>query len=86
MLAAEDLHVDVLVVVLVQGGHGARVADPEVDGVGLLLQGNACPGYVALDVAEERGVLVPQVVVLRLGVSDFRCLRRARLLLLDDVV
>lgn len=34
MLGSDDLHVDVLVVVFVQGGDGEGVADPEVYGVG----------------------------------------------------
>ena len=63
MFPAEDLDVDVLVVVLVQGGGGEGVADPEVDGVGALLEGDASPGDVALDVGEEGGVFTAQVVV-----------------------
>jgi len=39
-----DLDVDVLVVVLVQGRHGARVADPEVRGVGAPAEGDAGKG------------------------------------------
>ena len=63
MLAAADLHVDVLVVVLVQGRDGARVADPQVDGLGVPRERDPRKGDVALDVAEQRRVLVPQVVV-----------------------
>ena len=63
VLAAGHLDVDVFVVVLVQRRHGTRVADPQVDGLGLALQGDAREGYVLLDVAEEGGVLVSEVVV-----------------------
>jgi len=71
VLLPGDLHVDVLVVVLVQGGHGARVADPEVDGVRVAGEGQAGPGDGARDVGKEGGVLVAEVVVLGLGVADF---------------
>jgi hypothetical protein len=36
---AADLDVDVFVVVLVEGGGGPSVAEPEVDGVGRLFEG-----------------------------------------------
>ncbi len=44
VLLARDLHVDVLVVVPVQRRHGAGGADPQVGGVGVAGQGDACPG------------------------------------------
>lgn len=64
MLLPDDLHVDVLVVVLVQRGRRQRVADPEVDGVGGLLERDACPGDVLLHVREEGCVFVAEIVVL----------------------
>lgn len=64
MLPPAHLDVHVLVVVLVQGRDGARVADPEVDGVGLLLQRDAGEGDVARDVVEEAAVFGAEVVVL----------------------
>lgn len=57
------MDIDVLVVVLVQGGYGPRVANPEVDGVGSCLQCDAREGNVALDMAEKGEVLMAQVVV-----------------------
>lgn len=63
VLAPRDLDVDVLVVVPVERRDGPRVADPQVDGVGVLLQGDPGKGHGALDLVEEGAVLVPQVVV-----------------------
>ena len=63
VLAAADLHVDILVVVLVQGRDGARVPDPQVDGLGVPRERDPREGDVALDVGEQRRVLVPEVVV-----------------------
>jgi hypothetical protein len=64
MLAANDLAINVLVVVSVQSGDAARVPDPEVDGVGLLFKSDSCPGDVCFDVAVQGRVLVSEVVVL----------------------
>jgi hypothetical protein len=47
---ADDLAIDVLVVVSMQRRDAARVADPEVDCVGFLLQSDTCPGDVWLDI------------------------------------
>lgn len=71
MLLARDLDVDVLVVVLVERRDGARVADPQVDSVRVAGQGDAGKGDGALDVREERPVLVAEVVVLGLGIANF---------------
>lgn len=72
MLPPRDLHVDVLVVVLVQRRHGPRVADPQVDGVRVAGEGDARPRDGGRDGGrEEREVLVAEVVVLGLGVADF---------------
>lgn len=69
VLPARHLHVDVFVVVPVQGRGGGRRADPQVDGFRAAVQRHAGPGDVALDVGEEGRVLVSEVVVLRLGVE-----------------
>lgn len=63
MLPPDDLHVHVLVVVAVQGRCGALVAQPEVDGVCALLEGDARPGDVGGDVGEEGLVFSAEVVV-----------------------
>jgi len=52
VLLAEDLHVYVLVVVLVETRHGERVANPEIDGLGWLLESYPRPRYILLYVAE----------------------------------
>lgn len=69
VLLADDLGVDVLVVVPVQGRDGPRVADPEVGGVGVLLEGYPGEGDVSRHVLREGQVLVAEVVVLCLGMS-----------------
>ena len=76
MLVPGNLHVHVLVVVLVQRGDGARVADPQVDGVGVAGEGDACEGNGGGDVAEEGKVFGAEVVVLGLGVADLFCFLR----------
>lgn len=63
MLAADHLHVHVLVVVLVQRCRRVRVAQPEVYGIGGLGEGDAGEGDGGRDVGEERGVFVAEVVV-----------------------
>jgi len=60
---ADDLDVDVFVVVLVECGGGKRVAEPEVDGFGFLAQRDSSPGDVFLDIAEEGRVFIAQIVV-----------------------
>ncbi len=52
MLVPRDLDIHVLVVVLVQRGDGARVADPQVDGIWVAGEGDACEGDAGGDVAE----------------------------------
>lgn len=64
MLATNDLAIYVLVVVSVQGGDAARVADPEVNGVGDCFEGDACPAYVCFDVCIQRCVLLSEIVIL----------------------
>ena len=63
MFLSDDLDVDVLVVVFVKGGCGLGVADPEVDGFGVLVECYTGPGNVFLDVREEMSVFVAEVVV-----------------------
>lgn len=63
MFLADDLHVYILVVVFVHCCHGPVVSEPEVDGVGGLLQGDAGPGDVGWDVGKEGGVFGAEVVV-----------------------
>jgi hypothetical protein len=70
VLLADDLGVDVLVVVLVQGRDGSRVADPEVGGVGVLLEGYPGEGNVSRDIVRQRQVLMAEVVVLCLECQD----------------
>ena len=53
MLAPNDLAVDVLIIVSMQGGDAARVPNPEVDRVGLLLESDSGPGDVCFDVAVQ---------------------------------
>jgi hypothetical protein len=61
---AANLHVDVLVVVLVQGGGRAVIAEPEVDRVGRLLEGFSCEGNSWRDIGEEGRVFGAEVVIL----------------------
>ena len=63
MLLAEDLHINVLVVVAVHGRDRVRVADPEVDGLGLPLQRDPREWDVLVNVRKNRGILMAQVVV-----------------------
>jgi len=63
MLPAQNLDIDVLVVVPVERRNRPRVANPQVDGLGALLKGYACPGYVRLDVSKQGHIFVPEVVV-----------------------
>ena len=46
--------------------------DPEVDGVGVLLQGYPRPGDVLLDVREQGGIFVAEVVILSACVRKIR--------------
>lgn len=69
MLPPQDLHVDVLVVVFMQGGGGVGVSEPEIDSVGGLLKGNACEWDTGGYVGEQCAVLVAEIVVLSLGVT-----------------
>ena len=63
MLLSNNLNIDILVIIFVKRSSGKRVANPEVDGVGTLLESYACPGDIFLYMGEERGVFVPKVVV-----------------------
>lgn len=63
MLLTYDLDVDVLHGVTMQGCRGAGVADPEIDCVGIFLEGYPGKGNVSLGVLEERDILVSEVVV-----------------------
>ena len=63
MLLPSDLDVDVFVVVLMEGRDGAVVADPEIHGISILLQGNARPGDVLGHVPVQVGIFVSEVVV-----------------------
>lgn len=44
---------------------------PHVDGVGIFLQRNAREGYVSLNLAEQRDVLVAKVVIFCFTQSPF---------------
>jgi hypothetical protein len=68
VLAAQDLHVDVLVVVFVQSGYAGAVAEPEVYGVGGCVEGDAGERDGGGDVSEEGGVFGAEIVVLGLQV------------------
>lgn len=63
MFLSADLDVDVLVVVFVQRSCGACVADPEVDGVGFLVECYTGEGDGGGNVGEEGGVFGVEVVV-----------------------
>ena len=63
MLGSDDLDVDVLVVVFVEGGDGEGVADPEVDGVGLGGERDSGEGDARGHVGGEEGVFRGEVVV-----------------------
>lgn len=65
MLASPDLDVNVLVVVAVERSGGVRVTQPEIDGVGVLVESYAgkrrsCGG----NIGEEGDVFVAEVVIL----------------------
>ena len=69
-LRAGDDGVDVLVVVLVEGGHGALVAAPEVRRLRLAPQRLGRPGRpIPREVAQQAGKLALQAVVLQLNVG-----------------
>jgi hypothetical protein len=57
------LGVNVLVGVLVQCRDRSRVSDPQVGGVGVLLEGYTGEGDILWDVLGERQILVAEVVV-----------------------
>ena len=69
MLLPTDLDVDILVVVLVQCGHGAIVTDPNVDSIGVLLQSDSSEGDIIWYVSEQLAVLFAKVVILCTFVS-----------------
>jgi hypothetical protein len=64
VLATNDLAIYILVVVFVKGGNTARVADPEVNGIRLCLEGDSCPGYVGFDICIQCCILFSEVVIL----------------------
>lgn len=71
MLLAGDHGVEVLVMVLVEGGVGPGIADPEVDGVGVgPAKSLGGPRDVGVHVAGEGRVLGAKAVVLLLRVGD----------------
>ena len=43
MFSANYLTIDVLIIIAVQGSDRPRIADPEIDGIRLLTERNACP-------------------------------------------
>lgn len=43
MFLANDLNIDVLVIILMESSRRQGVADPKIDGIGFLLKGNAGP-------------------------------------------
>lgn len=63
MFLAENLDIDVLVVVLVQCRNRARIADPQIGGVRIVLEGYSREGNVSWDISGERQILMPEVVV-----------------------
>lgn len=63
MLPPHNLHIQILVVVVVQRRHAARVAEPEVDCLRGALEGDAGPWDGWLDVGVEGEVFVAEVVV-----------------------
>jgi hypothetical protein len=64
MLAANDLTINVLIVISVQSRDTSRVADPEIDRVWLFCKSNSCPGDACFDIAIEGRVLFSEVVIL----------------------
>jgi hypothetical protein len=64
VLLADDLDVDVLHGIAVQGGDGPRVPDPKIDGIGTLFQGYAGEGDVLLGIGEEGDVLITEIIIL----------------------
>ena len=63
MLTARNLAIYVFIIVSMQSGHTARVANPEVDRVGLLFKRDSCPSNVSFHIVVEWRVLVSEVVV-----------------------
>lgn len=63
MFRPDDLDVDVLVVVFVEGGDREGVADPEVDGVGVGGERDSGEGDARGHVGGEKGVFGGEVVV-----------------------
>jgi hypothetical protein len=75
-LATNDLAIDVLVVVSVKGSDAARVADPQVDGIGFSFKSDPRPGYVCFDIFVQCCILVSEVVILlwRSGLALINCI------------
>lgn len=69
VLLAGDNGVEILVVILVEGGSGVMVTDPEVHSFGLGANGLGGPGEVGVAVGGKRGIFGAKAIVLLLRVS-----------------
>lgn len=63
MLLPTHLDIQILVVVLVQCRYRSLITDPEINGIGFLLQCDPSKGDVSRYVFEKTAVLLSQVVV-----------------------
>lgn len=63
MFASDNLDKYVFKVVLVDSGDGLGVADPEVNGIGWLLQGDASRRYVTWGIGEDVQIFISEIVI-----------------------
>ena len=82
VLATHDLTIHIFVIVSVESGDASRVADPEVDRIGLFFKSDSCPSDLCFDIAVQSQILVSEVVVLlgepRLALADFHLVQTRR--------
>jgi len=64
MFPSSANYIHIFVVVFVKSGNGSRIAHPEVEYVGFVVEGGGGPGDVVVDVAAQRLELVEVAVLL----------------------
>ena len=64
MLEADDLDIDILVIITMQRSDTSTVSQPQIDGIWSMAQSNAGPGDIWLNIHKQRRILVSQIVIL----------------------
>ena len=64
MLEADDLDIDILVIITMQRGDTSTVSQPQVDGIWSTAQSNAGPGDIWFNIHKQRRIFVSQIVIL----------------------